>query len=298
MTSSTVPPQTYQIGGYEIGGPQGQIPTCLIGSLFYAKQKIHIDDRAGTFNEDEAERLIKFQQEFSDKTGNPHMIDVVGSTPESLIKHIEFVASFTDEPLLFDGITSDTRINALKQLPNLGIKNPIVYNSITPDFKPEELTAIKEASIDTAILLTFNTKDFTSRGRINAAKDLLNRTSQVITKPLIDTTVLDIPTLGMACQAINVIKNELGIPCGAGVHNAIETWRGLSAKMGLQAKHPSMASATAMAVSMGADFILYGPIEVADIIFPTAAMVDAALGQLSFELGKPPKKPHPLFKIA
>ncbi|MEM2922223.1 MAG: tetrahydromethanopterin S-methyltransferase subunit H [Candidatus Bathyarchaeia archaeon] len=298
MTTIPTTPKSYEIGGCEIGGAPGQLPTCLIGSIFYANQKIHIDEKAGTFKKEEAERLINLQQEFSDKTGNPHMFDVVGSTQEALIKHIEFVSTLTEAPLLLDGITSEIRINALRQLPKLGVKNPIIYNSITPDFKLEELAAIEEAGIESAVLLTFNTRDFTSKGRVNAAKELLAKTAKTITKPLVDTAVLDIPTLGIACKAISVVKEETGVPCGAGVHNAIETWRGLSTKLGLQAKKPAMASAAAMAVSMGADFILYGPLEAADVIFPTVAMVDAAIGQLSFESGSPPKKPHPLFKIA
>jgi len=298
MFAYAVPQKTYPIGKYEVGGYPGERPTCLIGSIFYAKQKIHIDENKGTFDKSEAERLVNLQQEYSDKTGNPHMLDVVGSTPEALTRHIEFAASVTDAPLLLDGVTAETRIAALKELRALGIKNPLVYNSITPDVKPEELSAIKDAGIDSAVLLTFNTKDFTSKGRVNTAKDLLAKTSALITKPLIDTTVLDIPTLGMACKAISVIKAELGVPSGAGVHNAIGTWRGLSTKMGLQAKTPSMASAAAMAASLGADFILYGPIETANIVFPTTSMVDAALGQVSLEAGKMPKKPHPLFKIA
>ncbi len=109
--------------------------------------------------------------------------------------------------------------------------------------------------------------------------------------------MIDIPTLGMASKAIYEIKDRYGLPCGAGVHNAVETWRGLRKKMGIQARLPSIASACTMAVSFGADFILYGQIEHADIIFPTVAMADTALAQLSIESGKPPSKLHPIFKI-
>ena len=72
--------KTFEIGNVKIGGNHGQVPTVLIGSIFYNKHYIVKDEVKGEFDRQEAERLIKQQEEFSDKTGNPHMIDVVGAT--------------------------------------------------------------------------------------------------------------------------------------------------------------------------------------------------------------------------
>ncbi len=148
------------------------------------------------------------------------------------------------------------------------------------------------------MILTFSSKAFTSRSRVDVAKRTLERLSGVVRYPLIDTAVLDIPTLGSASKAMMEIKLDLGLPVGCGTHNAVDTWRGLKSKMGLQARYPCLASASVMAACFGADFILYGPIEHASTVFPAVAMIDAALGYLSFENGIRPKPPHPLFKIA
>ncbi len=110
--------------------------------------------------------------------------------------------------------------------------------------------------------------------------------------------MLDIPTLGSASRALMEIKRTLGFPAGCGAHNAVDTWRGLKSKMGLQAKESSMVSASVIAACFGADFILYGPIENAPTVFPSVSMVDASLGYLSFEGGVRPHPPHPIFKIA
>jgi len=59
-----------------------------------------------------------------------------------------------------------------------------------------------------------------------------------------------------------------------------------------------MATACAITVAAGANFILYGPIEFADYMFPTIAMVDAAYAQLAMEEGTMPDRNHPIFKIA
>jgi tetrahydromethanopterin S-methyltransferase subunit H len=119
-----------------------------------------------------------------------------------------------------------------------------------------------------------------------------------IEKPLIDTVVLDIPSLGMACRAIHELRKEFGLPVGSGAHNAVGTWKGLKKKMGKQATDPSMAAACAITIAAGANFVLYGPIEFADYMFPTLAMVDAAYAQLSIEDGNRPDPQHPIFKIA
>jgi len=291
--------RVFQIGNVKVGGKPGQAPTCLIGSLFYNKHYVVKDAMKGEFDREEAERLIKKQEEFSDKTGNPHMIDVVGSTPEALNRFLDFVAGTTQAPILLDGVSADIRVAALDYVKSCGLEDRIVYNSLLPEYKKDELQKIREVGITSAILLAFNTKEFTSEGRIKAIRTLLPEASSAgIEKPLIDTAVIDIPSLGMACRAIYELRREFGLPVGSGAHNAIGTWRGLKKKMGSQAKDPSMAAASAITVAAGANFVLYGPIESADYMFPAIAMVDAAYAQLAIEGGSMPDSKHPIFRIA
>jgi len=289
----------FEIGKVKIGGLPGERPTVLIGSIFYNKHSILKDEAKGEFDKEKAEELIKLQEEFSDKTGNPHMLDVVGSTPEAMRKFLDFVSSKTDSPLLLDGVTASIRIAGLNYVKEVGLKNPIIYNSLLPEYRKEELDKIKEAGVKNAVLLAFTTKEFTSEGRIKAIRNLIPVTKEAgLEKLLIDTAVIDVPSLGMAYRAIYELKSEFGLPTGCGAHNAIGTWRGLRTKMGRQAMHPSMAVASAITLAAGADFVLYGPIEYSDYVFPTVALVDAAFGQLSIEKGKMPDARHPIFRIA
>ncbi|MEM2630161.1 MAG: tetrahydromethanopterin S-methyltransferase subunit H, partial [Candidatus Bathyarchaeia archaeon] len=78
----------FEIGKVKVGGIPGERPTVLIGSIFYAREKIVIDHKKGEFDKDKAENYIKMQEEYSDKTGNPHMVDVGGSTNEAIIKFL------------------------------------------------------------------------------------------------------------------------------------------------------------------------------------------------------------------
>jgi len=289
----------FQIGKVNVGGVPGERPTVLIGSIFYHGDKIVQDEMAGIFNKKAAEDLIKLQEEFSDRTGNPCMIDLVGASPEAMKKELEFVVDVTDTPILIDSPDMNVRLEGLRYAEEVGVINQIVYNSIMPETKPEELQEIKESNLESAILLAYNPTDFTSEGRIRTLKSLLITAKEAgIKKPLLDACVLDVPTLGMACKTLFRVKGETGYPVGAGTHNAIGTWRGLKKKMGKQAVMPCSVAAAIMALAVGADFVLYGPIGDAQYFFPAAAMVDAAYGQLIIEGGKRPSASHPLFKIA
>lgn len=288
-----------RIGEMSVGGLPGERPTVLIGSIFYHGHKILINENTGDFDRKRAEELINRQEEFSEKTGNPHMLDVVAATPEAMRKFLDFVPSVTKAPILMDGVSANVRVASLEYVKESGLADRVVYNSITPEYKQEELEKIKEAKVKSAILLAFNMKEFTSKGRVKAIEMLLPKAYEAgIEKPLIDTCVIDIPSLGIACRALFDLKDNLGLPVGCGAHNAVSSWAGLKKKMGKQATHPCMATASAIPVAVGADFVLYGPVESADYMFPAMAMVDAAYGQLSIEQGRKLSRSHPIFKIA
>lgn len=290
--------KVFQIGRVKVGGYPGERPSVLIGSIFYLGDKIVHDAATGAFDKKAAEELIKIQEEFSSKTGNPCMIDLVASSLEAMRKEMDFVASVTDTPILIDSPAMNIRLEGLRYARETGLIDRIVYNSIMPETRPAELHQVKELKLESAILLAYNPTDFTSEGRIRTIRSLLSTSREVgIEKPLIDTCVLDVPTLGVASKALFRVKDETGYPVGAGTHNAIGTWKGLKSKMGKQAVVPCSVSAAIMASVLGADFVLYGPIRDAQYFFPAAAMVDAAYGQLIMERGKKLSKAHPLFKI-
>ncbi len=290
----------FTVGKVLIGGMRGENPTVLIGSIFYYRQRsLDFKEETGDYNRNEAERLIKVQEEFSDKTGLPCMLDLVLSSKRWVSRLIDFVTSVTEAPILLDAPSAEIRVAASEYAREAGIQEKCVYNSLNPESKAIEFEKIKETRFKAAVLLAYNSKNMTAAGRVEAVKQLLPLATQSgVEKILIDACVLDVPTLGSAFKAIFDLKNELGYPTGCGAHNAIGTWRGLKTKMGLQAVKPCVAAANTITLAAGADFILYGPIEEAPYVFPAAAMVNAAFAQLLIEKGKMPSSSHPIFKIA
>ena len=290
--------QTFDMGGVRVGGKPGVRPAVLIGSIFYHGQKILIDENRGEFHQDQALKLIREQEEFSEKTGNPCMFDVVGATPEAMQKNLEFMAGATKAPLLMDGTTTAVRLAGLEYVARAGLQHRIVYNSIQPEIDDDELAAMQKAGVENALILTYYMQDFTATGRVQCVKELLPKCHQYgIRKLMVDTCVLDLASYGQALSAMYDIKDELGLPVGGGVHNALAMWRGLKTKMGPHAKDPCMAAVVAATVAVGADFVLYGPVEDAKFVFPAAAMVDTALSQLAMERGDDLDENHPRYRV-
>ncbi len=304
MFQFSTPQQSFDIAGIKIGGQPGAAPTALIGSLFYLGHKLVSDARTGKFDRQAAKDLLEAQDKVSAKTGNPCLVDIVGNTPEAMRHYIDFVAEATDAPFLLDSTSKETKIAAIQYAAEIGLISRVVYNSLMPSSSSDEYDAILEVKLEQAILLAYSKNLASTAGRIEIinpeeGSGLLDTAQQHgITKPLVDTVVLDIPTLGLACRAIHELKDKFGLVCGCGAHNAIDTWRGLKTKFRSGLLETGVANSTVLAASAGADFILYGPLEHSEAVFPMVAMVDAAWGQLVFErTGKVDLK-HPLFKIA
>jgi len=289
----------FEIGGVKVGGLPGRDPTVLVGTIFYRKQALVEDERRGVFDREEAEILVKRQEELSDITGNPCMLDVEGSTVESMERYLDFAASVTDAPLMLGGPTPEVRGAGLKMAEEFGLADRVVYNSLMPGCGEEEIEIVKEAGVESAVLLAYNVTDLTARGRLRALTQLLEPTQRVgLDKPLLDTFVMDVPSLGIAFQAFKEVKSELGLPVGCGPHNAVGLWRGLRSKFGLKSIRPIVASVNSFAAASGADWILYGPIDAADVVFPAVAMVDAACVFPRIQSGFRVGRGHPLFRIA
>jgi tetrahydromethanopterin S-methyltransferase subunit H len=289
----------FDIANVKVGGQPGQLPTVLIGSIFYHKHKIVKDEKKGEFDKEKAEELLKKEEEMSDRTGNPRIVDVCCSWPEAFEKFLEFAANHINGPFAIDGATAEVRIAGAKYVKEVGLSERVVYNSITPHVKEEEISAIKEAKIKSAILLTLNTKNPTISGRLQVLDELLAIAQKAdVENTLVDTTVLDLPDPGPVSRAIYLVKEKYGLPAGAGTHNAVERW---NSRRKLDATEYLLASSVAnvFPIISGANFILYGPVENAPSAYFYCSLADAYVAYSASQefRTRPLIKDHPLFKI-
>ena len=295
----------FEIGGVKLGGQPGQLPTVVIGSIFYHGHRIVEDEKEGIFDREGAKALLKRDEELSELTGNPRMIDVVGSWPRAIEKYIDFVADLTDSPFLIDGATAEVRIAGLKHVSEVGLTDRAIYNTISFGVKPEEVDAIRDAGLKSAVVLALNPRNPTIEGRMEilrgtgGAKGLLEIAEEAgIEKTLVDVSVFDAPDPGAAAKAICSVKKELGLPAGCGAHNAMDMWVSRK-RLDPMTYTISNAVAQTTPILMGADFALYGPIDRAPQVYPAIALADAYVAysmRQEFKIG-PFTKEHPLFKI-
>jgi len=294
----------FEIGGIRIGGQPGELPATLIGSIFYEGHKIVENPKKGTFDRARAEELIGKQDELSDLTGNPCMLDVVCTTIEAARRYIDFVSEATEAPILLDAYPK-VRLEALEHVSEIGLTDRIVYNSIYAPSETE-VDAIRDSNVEAAILLAYNVRDRTTEGVLSLLRgsegkpgllEVSERAS--ITKPLVDTTIFTyIPSIGMGARACLRVKEELGLPAGGAPGNATAVW-GQSEDLGQDVAKINYVAPQMVPLTLGADFLLYGVIEAAPWIFPACAAVDAMIASTAqIEHGvETLTEEHPLYKL-
>ena len=290
-----------EIGGVRIGGPPGRIPTVLIPSIFYTNDKIVKNASSGEFDKNEAENLLNMLHEFTEKTGLGTMLDVVATTEEAMENYLRYLVDNTEFPLLIDGSDSlEVNTTGIKYAEEAGFLDRVVINSLTPDTKTELFNVIQDTQLSNALLLTFDSASLVSSSkRVELADSLIQKAKDVgVSNILIDTGVMDLPTLGIACKTQHILKDKYGYPVGSGAHNAVSTWVGLVPKFGKVAKKPALVGSSLMPVSLGADFVLMGPAKDAPLVYPSVAMIDVALSGILIEERVRPDKPHPRYLVS
>lgn len=292
--------KVFDVAGVKIGGNVGENPTVMIGSIFYKGDKIIQDEEKGTFDRERAEKLISKVEEISERTGLSAMLDVVCSNVQVTEKYLEFAADATNMPILIDAVSEEAALKGMDCAKELRIIERTIFNSINPETKKPIYEKIKEVGLESAIILTYSTRAIiSSKERVKLLDALIPKVEAAgIRKILVDTVVLDIATLGLACKAIYNVKDKYGYPAGCGAHNAIESWKALKKKKDKLLTLVCSSIVNGLPIAIGADFVLYGPINVAEYMFPAVSLIDASYGQVMMEEGKRPDANHPRFKIA
>jgi tetrahydromethanopterin S-methyltransferase subunit H len=266
-----------------VGGQPGQNPTCLIGTIFYEGHKIVSDSKTGEFDKAAAEKEIIEAVEFSKSTGNPLILDVVGETPEALIKFLDFVSEKCEVPFLVDGLTDTIRIPVMRYLYEKGLKDRAIYNSITPDISQAEIELFKELKIPNALVLAMHSKYITPekkiellKGKDGGPKGLIPIVEELnIPNIIVDTGVMDLATIPLSVKACDLVKETFGYPAGCAPANSLSLWP-KKGQFGKEGKYSMVASVNSFVVAEGqADFVLFGEVNKAKVVFPAIGIIDA-----------------------
>ena len=292
----------FDIGRVKVGGQPGELPTVLIGSIFYMGHKIVTDEKLGIFDKEKAAELIKRCESLSDLTTNPFMLDITGLSEEAFNKFIDFVAETTDAPFLISSENAKVLMSGAQHVAEVGLQDRVVYSSISKGITSKELEVVKNSGIKAAILLARNPMDeFSAKGKVAVMKDILDLAQKAkIEKPLIDVAIEAFGiNMGPAARAIYLIKNEYTFPVGVGTGNVTTTFDWAKANVAKEERKACYGSIHTMMQILGANWLMYGPIEHSDWVFPTVAMTDTFILTATAELGIQPieEGKHPVFKL-
>ncbi|MDN7025265.1 tetrahydromethanopterin S-methyltransferase subunit H [Methanoculleus sp. FWC-SCC1] len=239
---------------------------------------------------------------------------------------------------LMDSSAPAALAHACKYVTEVGLADRAIYNSINGSITPENMQALKESDVNAAIVLAFNPGDPSVRGReqvlaeggvAGQEKSMMGIAEECgITRPILDTaaTPLGLGSGGsfreiLACKAIH------GLPTGGAYHNMTVSWtwlkrwrksvladqyKGKDLLLEQMAHHhfggfegirqaawssPDIGC-NIMAATLGADLIMYGPIENCEGASTAIAFSDIVLAEAARELGlQPQTENHPLFKL-
>ena len=300
MHKFNTPQKIYEVGKVKIGGQPGELPTVLIGSIFWLGQKMVKDANKGIFDAQQAENLINKMENLSDITGVPFAFDIVGTTEEAFGKYIDFVAKHSEAPLMLDAMSPRTRMAAAELVKNMGLQDRCLYNSVYKGVRDTELEKLKESGIKMSIILADNPKDNSLEGKMQILDEALALADKGgITKPLIDTAIPAFePSMGTAVRAIPKIKEKFGHPTGLGTGNVVTTMGWVKAHFEKEFRKGTRTATNAIMQTVGANWLMFGPAEQSDYVFPAVAIVDAYIASAMGDLDiRPLNEQHPIYKI-
>ena len=300
------------VAGVKLGGQPGEYPTVLCGTIFYGGHKIISDEKEGIFDKDAAEGLIKTMEEFSDITGNPCVIQTFGATPEAMVKYLEFVGDVSDKPFMIDSTSAAAKIDGAKYVDEAGLGERAIYNSLNMSCEADEIQAVADSSIEASILLGFNPMQAGVAGMIEIWENgggvidegVLEMAERCgITKPFMDVAITPLGQgAGPAVRTSFAVKSKWGYPVGSGIHNVPSAWDWLRSfrkprEDGKDIWHVCDVGSNFVQQMAGGDFVLFGPIENANMAFPGCAQTDIFIAEAAKDLGTEPIEEHPINKL-
>jgi len=295
-----------ECGGGEVRRPAGGIANGSVRHHFYQGHKIVQDEERGLFSRAAAESLVARQAVLSEETGCPAVLHLYARSIEAFERYLDFAEGVWSGPLIIDSADPVTRGAAARLVSELGYADKTIYNSISLATEEAEVCAIAESEIDSAIVLAYNpakpgvdgSLEVLETGGSVREKGLIAQAEELgMVNLLIDPGVVPLGSgAGAALRFSIVAKARLGLPVGSGIHNAVSAWPWL------RQKEPATrrccdAAASAMQLLASGDFLLYGPIENAEFVFPAAAMADILVAEAVQDLDVWPADGHPLQRL-
>jgi tetrahydromethanopterin S-methyltransferase subunit H len=231
------------------------------------------------------------------ETGIPGMVALVANSLDEIKTYIDFIVEVTSAPFAIDIWMQKVRLAAARYAAELGLKERLLYNSITPWDEDIEgqVAELRELGIKHVVIQAFDMEDKGPGGRVKSLQKML----PVVEKGnfesiLVDTAVMNLPFIAFSLKANRLIKQEFGLPAGCAPANGTYMWR-KTLPAGERSRFPAVDAAIEAVAALESDFIFYGPMAGTDRVFTSVAATAAFMAAGAYEEGGPlPGETHPL----
>jgi tetrahydromethanopterin S-methyltransferase subunit H len=309
MFRLSTPPKICRFAGIEVGGQPGERPPLLIANMFQTGDKLFISRKDFDFDRDKAKARLKELEEISATTGIPAMVGMVAPKGyDEMRVYTEFFLENSPLPFAVDTWTEKARLETARFIADQGLQDRFLYNSITAWDKdiPGQVAKLKEFGIKHVIVQAFDLAgDKRPSGRVKSLDRLLPMVEKGnFESILIDTSVMNLPTIGFSLIANKLVKEKYGWPSGCAPANGSYMWlKGCSEKWGVETGRDVFRGADAglhaLATILWTDWMVYGPMTGTRRIFGAVASAMAVLAMLVYEegAGLPAAESHPLHRL-
>ncbi|HSA35191.1 MAG TPA: hypothetical protein P5202_01380 [Methanomassiliicoccales archaeon] len=284
----------FSIGGVKVGGQPGKRRTMLVGSLFYPRHSVVLDTRKGALDHAKLNERLDSYLATINKCGCPSGLMLYAESVEAARAYLEAVCDKVPGPLFADSGSAEVRLSFLRSAQEMGISDRLVYNTINAGLSDQEREALRACPPVNAVVLAFNPRGDDVKGRIYMLDNgddiipqgLVSSAEELGIKNLLIDTAVTSPDLsaGSALRSILVAKAKWGLPTGCALHNAVECLRLDGLDDPQEARKSVDASAVAISIMAGADYVVYGPLEYAKRTMPVASFADKMMEQAARDL--------------
>jgi tetrahydromethanopterin S-methyltransferase subunit H len=267
----------YSYGKIRVGKGNFDLPPVLIGTIFYQNQTFIDRKNPEVFNVQKAKKRIETHLALSEKYKVPNLVEISATTPEAMVKYLEFYIENFEPPFVLGG-NFDSRVAGIEYLEEAGIKSDrYIYNTISSLKNKQELEIIRKHNINSVVVLILGSENMTSTQRYEyiTAKNQPNNESilsglrnQGVEQIWIDGGVINLESLAHILETHQLISTGLKLPVGTAPNLFLFQYS--SPRLNIKFHTRYRRASIMFIASWYSNFIFYGAIEDAKESFASA----------------------------
>jgi len=267
----------YSYGDIKLGRGNFDLPPLLIGTMFYQGQTLVDRKDPEIFDIQKAKKRIDNQISLSKKYKVPSLVEISATTPNSMLKYLEFYLDNFEPPLVLGG-NLESRIAGIEYLGENGINtNQYIYNTISSLKNKQELEIFEKHKIKSCVVLILGSENMTSTQRFEyiTAKNQPNNISILdglkklgVEKIWIDGGIINLESLAHVLETQQLVSTALKLPVGAASNLFLFQYS--SPRLNIKFHTRYRRASIMFIASWLSNFIFYGAIEDAKESFSSA----------------------------